>query len=58
MTKKKVQNLYFFNDHLNTFKNINENPKNPLYGKFTKFIEDFGTKYYTNHQDYNWRYNL
>jgi hypothetical protein len=53
--KSKVQNLHFFHTYWSVWHEVNENPKCPLYGKFTQHIESL-KKFYK--EDFEWRYDL
>lgn len=50
--------MYFFQDFYTIFKEVNEDPKNPLYNKYTEFLAKFTKRYYTHNIDWKWRYNI
>lgn len=54
--KKRIQNIYFFENFHQFFNEVNENPKGELYNKLGDKIKQWEEKHYT--EDFKWRYNL
>jgi hypothetical protein len=54
--KKKINNLYFFDEFFRCFSKLNADPKSPLFKKFDTVLDKLSTKHYT--KDRQWRYDL
>ena len=54
--KKRINNIYFFDQFFKTFTKLNTDPKNPMFKKLDKVLEILSSKHYT--KDRQWRYSL